>query len=295
MSQHPVPILRSVAEAYRFALQNWQRCGLAAAPYLAVTLVYITYMAGGTGGNPVIAFFLMVAFTLANLAFITSVLKLAVRGGNGPGLGLQLGADEGRVFIVNILVALLTAIVVVLAGIAALAFISAIAAGVMDRAGIGEEAATEDISIVFDAFGASDWGAVLLVGLGFGLLIAWLSARLALALPATIADGRIRVLSIWPLSNGQALRIMSASLLTSLPVFLAGIALYEVFCLLIGWRPLELAHTVDQSVNGWELIMRANEYGRVNSIVAILSIPLFAGLYAYLYKGLRQMAEDGKG
>lgn len=297
MSQHPVPILRSVAEAYRFAFQNWQRCGLAAAPYLAVSLILMLSQAVGIGSPsiPLLGPILLVAHTLTLVMFVSAVFRLAVRGDSGPGWGLQIAADERRVFLALILVFILVAIVMILGGIFSAVLVNAVAVAVMERESISEEAVTENILIVFEAFGASDWIVVALVCLGFAALTAWLFARLSLSIPATIDQRAIRVLSIWPLSNRQAHRVVLASALTGLPVIAAGLLVYEAISAAIGYRPLELAHTIDQSVEGWQYILRQNEYFRINGLVAIVGTPLFAGLYAYLYKGLRQMAEDRTG
>lgn len=296
MTKHPLPILKSVAAAYAFYRTHWQRVLIVGLPYIATSIAMILHLSANagsaTGSAALLGFVLMVLTTVTSVVFAAAVFRMAVNGDYSGWYGMKLGADEARVFVVNLLIGLLTFLVAMLGGIFAIAFVSAMAAGVMERAGLSEEAVTADINLVFAAFGPGEWGGVALVVLGFVVLVAWLAARLSPALPATLDRGRIQVLSVWPLSNGQAWRIVIASFITAVPVFLAGVGLYELISAGLGVRPLELAHTVDPSVENAGMIVKINEITRINGFIALVSVPLFAGLYAFIYAGLKQLADQ---
>jgi hypothetical protein len=301
MSQPKLPILKSVFAGYAFLAANWQRVLMVGAPYLlsAIGLVWLQSMmapaaaVGPSATSGLLAFVLTLVNMVASIVFATAVLRLAVRNEFMGWNGMQLGADEARIFVVNILVAVLTVLVLLLGGLFALAFVSAMAAGIIERANLSQEAVTENIQLVFDQFSATDWAMVVLLGLGFVALMLWLAARLSMALPATIERRKVQILAVWPMSKGQSWRIALAIGLTGLPVLVVGMLAYEAVSSLLGVRLLELAHTVDSSVENSEMIVRMNEVARLNGFLAIVTVPLFSGLYAFIYNGLKQVSPVG--
>jgi hypothetical protein len=301
MSHPRLPIIQSVLAGYAFLFTGWRRVLIVGAPYLVTAILMVmlqTVSAPGAAAEPsaggaFLSLILMLGNLVASIVFATSVLRLAVRGEFSGWFGMQIGGDEARVFVVNILVAVLTLLVTLLGGLFVLAFVTAMAAGVIERAGLSQEAVTENIQLVFDHFGASDWGMVILLGLGFVVILLWLAARLSMALPATIEGRKVQILAVWPMSKGHSLRIAAAIALTGLPALVVGMLAYELVSALLGTRLLELAHTVDPSVENSGLIIRMNEIARLNGFLAIITTPLFAGLYAFIYKGLKQVSTGG--
>jgi len=117
-----------------------------------------------------------------------------------------------------------------------------------------------------------------------GFLMAWLSARLVLAYPATIDKGKVLVLTVWPLSNGMAWRIALALLLTAIPLIAVEIGVYELIAALSGERLLELTPQLSGETELNPGVQRAQEYERWIGLMAAINLPLFSGLYAYIYR-----------
>ncbi|WP_417482540.1 hypothetical protein [Maricaulis sp.] len=285
----PVPILRSALAGYAFLISHWQRALVAAAPY---TLAYIAQLVlmqglGDAMGNPVLSmgFFLLSLVTVvASLALSAACLRMAVLGDYSGWHGLKAGADEGRIFIVGLLVSALTLLVFIMAFMFWAVVLGSIAAGAMSRAGIDPEAEGLELADAMAYLGTADWAVAGVVGLAAAALLIWLSARLVLALPATIANRKIMVLSAWSLSNGNALRIAAALLLTSLPLLVLEAGLYELICAMLGSRPLYVPVPVGADQINAPALAAAEEYLRWNGLMAFINIPVFSGLYAYIYR-----------
>ena len=284
-----VPVLRSVLAAYAFLISHWQRALIAAAPY---TLAYIAQLVlmqalGDATGNPVLSmgFFLLSLVTVvASLALSAACLRMAVLGDYSGWHSLKAGADEGRIFIVGLLVSALTLLVFIMAFMFWAVVLGSIAAGAMSRAGIDPEAEGLELADAMAYLGTADWVVAIVVGLAAAALLVWLSARLVLALPATIANRKIMVLSAWSLSNGNALRIAAALLLTSLPLLALEAGLYELICAVLGSRPLYVPVPVGADQVNAPALAAAEEYLRWNGLMAFINIPVFSGLYAYIYR-----------
>ena len=288
-SATPVPILRSVAAAYAFLISHWQRALIAAAPY---TLAYIAQLVlmqaiGGATGNPLVgmaAFLLSLVAVVASLAFSAACLRMAVLGDYSGWNSLKAGADEGRIFIVGLLVSALTLLVFIMAFMFWAVVLASVASGAMTRAGVDPEAAGFELVDTMAYLGTADWVVVGAVGLIAAAVLVWLSARLVLAFPATIANRKIMVLSAWSLSGGNAARIAAALLLTGLPLLVLEAGLYELICALIGSRPLYMAVPVGTEQLDAPGLAAAEEYLRWNGLMAFINVPVFSGLYAYIYR-----------
>ncbi|SDM02372.1 hypothetical protein [Maricaulis salignorans] len=294
----PVPILRSVLAAYAFLISHWQRALIAAAPYTLAYAAQLVLMQaiGGATGNPVLAmgmFLLSLVTVVASLALSAACLRMAVLGDYSGWHSLKAGADEGRIFIVSLLVAALTLLVFIMAFMFWAVVLGSIAAGAMSRAGIDPEAEGLELVDAMAYLGAADWVVAGVVGLAAAALLVWLSARLALALPATIANRKIMVLSAWSLSGGNAARIAAALLLTGLPLLVLELGLYELICAMLGFRPLYLAVPVGSEQINAPALAAAEEYLRWNGLMAFINVPVFSGLYAYIYRNRTAVAAAG--
>lgn len=294
----PVPILRSVMAAYAFLISHWQRAAIAAAPYMLAYTAQLVLMQslGGVTANPLLAmgmFLLSLVTVIASLALSAACLRMAVLGDYSGWHSLKAGADEGRIFIVSLLVAALTLLVFIMAFMFWAVVLGSIAAGAMSRAGIDAEAEGLELADAMAYLGAADWAVAGVVALAAAGLLIWLSARLALALPATIANRKIMVLSAWSLSGGNAARIAAALLLTGLPLVALEVGLYELICAILGSRPLYLAVPVGAEQINAPALAAAEEYLRWNGLMAFINIPVFSGLYAYIYRNRTAAAATG--
>lgn len=286
----PVPILQSVAAAYAFFISHWRPAILAALPFTltqaAILILLMQIGPDGTNNNALatLAFGLTLINFVTQVSFTSSMFRMAVRGDYGGWLHLKVGADEFRVFIVSVLVVLFTLIVAVLVGMFWLAFFSSIVGGSLERAGVDPEASGFDLVEATAYLTAMDWGFVILIGIGCLAVMAWLTARLSLALPATIDKGEIQVMRIWPLSKGQAWRIAAAILLTTLPLLLLQVGLYELIGIINGERLLSSTVTIGDTMEQPAGFQRYGEYIRWFGLMAFLNYPVMSGLYAYIYR-----------
>jgi hypothetical protein len=299
MTQSTVPILRSVFAAYAFFLVHWRAILIAGVPYTAAYAAQLAMMqvrAGGDAGGAagLVVVLLSVATLATSVALSAAALRLAVRGEMPGWLGLQFGRDELRLFAVSILITLLTLIVFVLVFLFWGTLFGTVAMSGLDRAGIDPEASGFDLADATAYMGATEWVVVVLAGLAGLAIVMWLSARLVLALPATIARQRIQVMKAWPLSDGKGWRIALALVLAGLPVTLVEIGIYEALAGLIGHRPIDVTRIIAADLAETPGIARMREYSLWLGLFSAINIPVFSGLYAYIYqKSTRTGAPDG--
>ncbi|MGH7023577.1 MAG: hypothetical protein ACREEB_08310 [Caulobacteraceae bacterium] len=195
-----------LAAAARFLPRAWRSSWAALA--LTALVVGLALDAGG-------AWWLAVAV----LALVTrgGLWRLALTGDKpGPG-GLQAGRIELRLAVAWLLSGLFLAILAMLLLVVFLACAYAVAS-----AGPGfnaAEVATWRPAIV--GRGEALLGAVGVVGLA---ALAFAAARISLAEPATVARGRLQVLSTWPLTRGRALVLLTGhAVLAALVIALAAL------------------------------------------------------------------------
>lgn len=290
MNPTPVPIIRSVAAGYAFLISHWHRAMIAAAPY---TVAYIAQLLllrlVGQGGNESTVLeagilVLSVLTVIASLALSASMLRMAVLGDYSGRFGLKVGKDEWRLFLVSILVSLLLILVFVMVFMFWAVFFSMIASGALEREGIDPETSGFDLAQATAYMSTADWASVVVTGALGAFIIAWLAARLVLSFPATIDRGRVLVLSVWPLTDGMAWRIALALLLASIPLIAVQIGLYELLSALMGERFLAEAALISSEVDTAEGVQRFREYERWLGLMAAINIPLFSGVYAYIYR-----------
>lgn len=292
MTKHNISILGSVNSAWAFVRSYFQQLLLAALPYTAFTLGIAVLVrinsddAMGAAGS-VIGMLFSIGAVVSGLAFYAAVLRLAVNNTSEGWLGLKFGAEERRVLFVTLLIfglAILTASLIAM-------FIGPLFLSVenaaMLSAGIDPEALEIDAVQALGYMKAADWAVIIgaaLIGLA---LMVWLLARLLMAFPATIAEGKIRVLSVWGLSNGQSARMALALALALGPLLAVEIAVYEGLVALFDVRFLYVAFNVgpDQLVDPRS--SQFQEMVRLVSLFAFINVPIVFGLYAGLYRELK--------
>jgi hypothetical protein len=285
MKTQPVPVLPSVRDAYAFFLANGRPILLAGLPYTAAYLAWLWLAYGTNGAMPAgLGLTLIVAVSLGSIALSASALRLAVRGERSGPLGLQLGRDELRLFTVSLLVFLLAGIVFVLVymfwGVVALT----VASGAVERAGVDAEAAGLDMMQAAAYMSAADWAVTGLAGLLCTVIVIWLLARLTLALPASFAARKVMVMKAWPLSDGNGWRIALSLVLAGLPLIALELALYEGLSALAGSRLLDMAARFGEDAAGLPGALRLREYQTWLGVFSAVNLPVFAGLYASIYR-----------
>lgn len=204
----------SVGGALRAGLAEWRLALDACWAALAVATV-LAMIAGwmpGVIGLPVA----LTASVIAQGALLRRVFARA------PGLkGLRWGLDEWRLLGAHLLVlglvALIGSILLVVIGAVVLG-VARVSAPSLD---IGSAQAWKDAV-------ANAGPAGFVVGLaplaGLAILV-WLSLRLSLTAPATVAQGGVRVLSAFPLTKGRIPVLLAVSLVLAAPAVLVGLVL----------------------------------------------------------------------
>ncbi|MHA6289157.1 hypothetical protein [Maricaulis sp. CAU 1757] len=298
MTSRPIPIVRSVLAAYAFFLAHWRPILIAGVPYTvgyALQLVLLQTQTGGETANAglqLVYLLLAIGTFLASLALSAAALRMAVRGDFGGWLGLRLGRDELNIFLVSLLISALTLLVFLLVFMFWAVVFSSIALGSLEQAGIDPEAEGFDLTQTTAYLGGSEWGVLILLGLAAAAVILWLTARLILAFPATIAQRKVQVLSVWNLSHGQAWRIAAALVLAMVPFIVIEIMLYETLSALAGGH--FLAMDLELGPEGVDApgFGRAQEYLRWHGLMSAVHVPVVSGLYAYMYQTVTRPPRD---
>lgn len=166
------------------------------------------------GAALVVAFAGLAVIVLA----VTAWLRAAFGAPRAAGpAGLALDRTTVQVAIALVLAALLAVTTAAIGFFGVLLLVGGMTIAARDRAGLLAQDAPNELVNVFEYFNLFE-RAVSLGAMALWLVVSlWLAARLTPALPATFADGRVRVLSIWPASRGRAPGIVLASLLAALP------------------------------------------------------------------------------
>lgn len=200
----------TVASALRAGLSDLGTLVAAcwAALLVAVVLtIAANYMPPGIRLLPVLA-----AVVIAQGALFRSVF------GRASGLkGLRWGRDEWRLLGAHLMVLGLFLLI----GSILMVLIGAIALGVA-RAGapnveLSSAAAWKTALASAGPAGLVAWAAPL-VGLA---ILVWLGLRLSLTAPATVEQSGVRVLSAFPLTKGQAPKLLAVGLVLALPLIAA--------------------------------------------------------------------------
>jgi hypothetical protein len=212
-----VPVLRCVISAYVFLRRNLVWLYSAAAIYLVLSLLRIwlalvyTKAESLTALAPLLGIILIPVMVMVSAAYLRKGLGMAT-----PGMmGLQVGADEMRLFLSMFAVGGITAFILFIGTLAGLFALSAVITSVVDPAIIEAEPAS-----AFAHAGATGLIAAIVVGIGLFALGIYTLARFSPAYPAVIAEGRVVVFEAANWSKGQGWRMALAITLTSLPFYL---------------------------------------------------------------------------
>jgi hypothetical protein len=276
-----VPVLESVRAAFAFQRLHWRTVGGVLAFAAAGATVQT---AGDISGDSNLAMVGQIAYLLAICMGYAALMRLAFADENPgepeftPGRGgIQWGMPEWRLLGVGAL--LFSALAIAVSILIFAVILLSIVLGLSSK--VEPNATPQQIA---DAVGPGGSAALLLVFAVFlgGMLYA--AARLTLASAATVARRKVQVFSTWSLTKGQVLRVIAASLLSSLPSIAAGLLL-AILVGLIG-KPAG-ANAAPQVAMPLALIVAAVPA----AILAFVQLPVSVGLTAYLYRGLRPAGE----
>jgi hypothetical protein len=213
---------------------------------------------------------------------IAAYLRRALSRGVDP-LQLRFGADERNVLGVTFAIGFFFLIVIVVGMIIIGASLGALLAGSGASPDSLANAPPEEAMRNLMAALGND-GRIVFLGL-LGLMAAgliWLSARLALALPATVAEDRMRAFSTWSWTKGNAGPIAACILLVGIGGVLLSQLVLAPATLLVGLL-----------MGGREALQSPGSPAFwVVSYLAVLAGLVFvhapyAAMTAYLYRGLR--------
>lgn len=273
-----LPVLQSARAAYDFFLTHWLRAlpaaAIAALGATAMGLVFRTPLEARGAGAVLLA--LAVVF-ISNVIYQAALYRMALRPGETSRFGIELGGDEARLAGLYLaLTAFLTLI-----GIVAFTAVLIVMAGVIGFSGDMQaiQAAQGDPAAMAQALGPVGTLLYMICFAGFIALMVWVGVRLALAAPATIAEKRFQMLATWPWTKGSVLRIIAAFILAVLPA-----------ALVIGLIQSGIEGAMDGASRATLAIVLFIMNWISSATVGVIS----AGLYAYLYTGLRPTADDAR-
>jgi hypothetical protein len=280
-----VPIVESARAGFDFFRAHWRQTAPAAA--LAAVVATAAQVATSEPAGLGLPAQLLVNLAAAVVGVLYSALlyRLALRGDASGWFGLKFGADELRLLGASAVIGFFFFIILVVGGLAVgFALVAAGRDAGVDWSTLESdpEAAAAALEKMFSGGAGLAWLMVFAAAF-FGLL--WLSARLSLALPATIGERRVLTFETWAWTRANGLRIVAALLLLAAPM---------VFGLALATGVIEAVLGV---VTGDPAAVRAPVAGRlwlyaVSLLVTDLAqyaiiLPAVAGLQAHLYMGLR--------
>lgn len=214
MAQARFSIRTAIAEGFDFWRQHWRA---AIGPLVIVGIGLILRASGAVG--PTLLGFLVELFGLTVAAAVYYRIALGGQSAepasvNRP-LGLQWGKLEGHLLAVNLLIAVIYAVIMFVCAFMLLAFLAGASEG-SPLLKLEEPIPPEQLLQLL----TDDQKTALFTGSIISMIVCLLVwARLALTGPATAARGAVSVLSTVALTRGNTLRFAGLWLLIQAPIF----------------------------------------------------------------------------
>lgn len=281
-TQGRVPILECVREGFSFLARDWRvilPVALIGAAGLAPLQVWAeTATAANDGGGRLMASVLAV---LVQIPVLAAFFRRALSRGAEP-LALRAGADEMNLAGATAALGFFFFIVLIVGVIFISTALAALASGSAEQLESLKGLPTEEAARRFgEALGAEGQAVLVVLMLSLAGLVLWLSARLAVAYPATIASQRIMAFSTWNWTKGNVGPVMAALLLTVvIGVGLAVLVNMAPVALLAAIFGAEAVKTVG-SLPNWI----ATYLGAAAGLMFFYAP--YTATTAYLYQGLR--------
>lgn len=262
--------MSAVRAAWRFPLDHAGPVALGALLYAPVFAAQSVWSAQATAFTPGAAPLAILA-ALAGLAiFVVSLAawgRLALGMEAGGLLGHRLGADERRLGIAALLILVLTFTVLGTAFLTMAFMIAALALINVDP----DAPAPEGRIDIFALLGPGETAVAAVIFAVFALFSLWFFLRLALCYPATLASGRLQVLTAWPLSGqGRALSVLLTVVAACAPGVLILAAFNGLSEALIGAWPASASSALDARVITTDLLA----FGFASAVHGALKIAL---------------------
>ena len=278
-----VPVIACVRQAWEFLLENW-RLFLPAAAIVAVVAqvgpLFAAFSAPQTAQPQTVMqnvlgdFFIYLPSMIVSLLYSAAILRKAVRNEFTGRFGLTFGTDEIRLVGVAaamacLFVPLISLVVIVLA---VTVFSKIATSQTALEALLADPEAMNDAIIA--AVGEGGAAALSLFIMFMFALFIVLAARLYMVNAATIGERRMVIFQTWSWTSGNVFRVLTAMILTILPVMLIDSIVSSFAVTLLG-------ATGQGDVTLWLLARTA-----ITFVGALTTIPVVA-LGAIFYKGLR--------
>ncbi|MET0545393.1 MAG: hypothetical protein ABWZ40_03700 [Caulobacterales bacterium] len=274
-----VPIAESAAAGLKFLADNWQKLLPGSALMGVLSAAYFLVGSTAGAGGQSLELLVTLAFLVGLILVSASFYRLALRNEFPGASGLKFGADEKTFFGASLWSSL--PIFAILAPSIIGFFMLFTAAA--QKSGYTLDQLFADEKLAQEALAAQGGGGgVSLLFLISLVVVLWLFARLSLAVPASMNEGKIKVWSTFAWTKGNVWRIFAAQLLLWAPLFILAQVVVSIFSLALGINPGE-AQAGKIAASPTLAI-----YGFVNGATSTLLITApITGLLAFLYKGLR--------
>lgn len=208
----------AVTRAWRFPLANPILVLAGAILYGVVFTAQSWFTARVEAGDAGAAPLGLLAGLAALLVFIPAMSAWARAAYDRPAkgvFGLTIGGDEARLAWSAFLVLILSLTVLGTAFLAVAFMIAALALINVDPEAPPPAEGEVDL---FALFGAAEMTVAAVIFSVFAVFCLWFFLRLAIAYPATMHAGQIKILSVWPLSGkGRSIQILSTVLAAAAP------------------------------------------------------------------------------
>jgi hypothetical protein len=246
-------LLGAVIAAVRFAPIAWRGAWGALLLTAAATAAALAAIVGAHRIGPA-HLWLLAAFRLSLVAR-GALWRLALQLGRpGPG-GLQVGAVEGRLAAVSALTCVFLAILILLlfVGLLCLAYAASSAGRGFDPANVTTWGKAVDARgrLVVSVGTMAGSGAIVLAAI-----------RISLAEAASVAGGRVQVMSTWGLTRGRLVAIAGGNLLFAIPLAATFLA-------------MQAGIATNAGAMVWSVTCGV--------VLAGVSLPMHVGLMAYVY------------
>lgn len=276
------PVLESVLEGFTFVARDWRAIlpiAVVAAVVIGAITVWLQVLQAQ--GNLAMSVLVSVGSALVQAVFLAALLRRALSQGQAP-LALAAGRDEANLAGVTLSIGFLFVIIFIFAILVIAMSLGALLAGSNLNADALSSLPPEEAARQFIAALGTDGTLVLLVmGGAFFALALWISARLLLSYPATVAEGRMFVFSTWGWTKDNGLRLMACLLLVSCGGLLLSLIAVAPFSVIVDMAFGKGASKVAGAPAQWVIALLTAFFS------TMFSLAPYAGLTAYLYRGLR--------
>jgi len=285
--QGNVPVLQCVFAGWGFFVRNWKQTYFFALPFLVTSIIggWLNLFAVPettlAGLGPLLTLISWVLFLMMGAALYRLSLGMPASGIGG----LNLGADELRLFLTSVLVALIASLVAMVVSILVMFAISPILAS-----GIDPELLKANPNLIYEQ-SSSKMIMVLGASVTFvWLVIFYLLSRFSLAFPAAFVEKKVRIFEAAAWTKGQGWRIVLASIIAFSPVYI--------------FMAPDFLTTAQGAINAFPAAVRNENLEQITAenldhmrdtfhwkVLVLLLVPSLAairvGLFTALYRGLR--------